>query len=524
MSLNPMRPEGVPEYQPPKKVPEAPQKKLHEVSIGKLARTILSSKMRIGEDAKTNLGTHSISALEDELGDKRVFLSAREKDRLKHSGGKAQNWVVHAFERFKNAVKGAGFKKNSDLITLAEAKLDQVSKPISGFENVYLVRGNIAEKQFADEKVTVAVNAANPDLEWGRGGTNRAFSNVIPRDQWESVHGQTYKVQSTKIKVGEALVGPQIKPGFTLVQALGPRLDARTEPRHLAALQKEVFNAYNNALKRAGEQGAKCVQLPQLCTGSFMKDASDAVKHDWPRLVNAAFLAAVLVNKDRGLEVAMVIPEGAQTPDFKDAAHHYFYRETKKAYDEANSGPVPSPAADKKDDLGASIYEPMPDLKSTYFEPESELEMQPSDLLKSFNDRLAAVKNSIDSEGLTNGIEELKLYQEAHGKDMDAKEQEAMSSQLQQLDLTRAAMLRNEKIAVRDMKTAILVQYHRILNPENPYPTENHKFYALKEFVESEEYAQFLKVEHVVDEKRITSTGIGKRLAELEIKAADETF
>jgi hypothetical protein len=46
----------------------------------------------------------------------------------------------------------------------------------------------------------------------------------------------------------------------------------------------------------------------------------------------------------------------------------------------------------------------------------------------------------------------------------------------------------------------------------------------MKSFVESKEYAEFLKVEHLVDEKRITSKRIAIRLVEQEKKANEETF
>lgn len=222
-------------------------------------------------------------------------------------------------------------QKVMDKLCSGEKFLERVQAEI-GFENpeelhvspVQIFYGNIAENQFPGKK-TVVVNSANTKLEWGRGGTNRALSEVISKKSWEAVHGHTshrpFARTPDRIVVGEAVIGPKISDGFEMIQALGPRLDAKTTVKDLHALQMEVYEAYSNALQLAKEQGAECVQVPQFCTGSFMRDAPPDVKQVWPDMVNTAFLLAVeMQNSDGAMQVAMVIPEGATAPDFDAAA------------------------------------------------------------------------------------------------------------------------------------------------------------------------------------------------------------
>lgn len=318
---NPPNPNGI---QPP-----APQNvnvvdaKLAEASARKLAKNILSGKMTTsGEFKTTSLGSHKANVLSGQINDRRKELSKQQG-----ISGK----LAHTFQRVKNFLT-AGGRIRTDMQLLDEAEADLGTKIGKAESNapqlksggVLLARGNIAENQFPGKK-TVVVNSANTKLEWGRGGTNRALSDVVPKDKWENVHGHTshrpFARSPDRIVVGEAVSGPQISDDFSMIQALGPRLDANTRQEDLPALQAQVLEAYENALKLAKEQGAECVQVPQFCTGSFMRDAPDDVKKAWPDMVNTAFLLAVQSqNRDGAMQVAMVIPEGATEPDFARAS------------------------------------------------------------------------------------------------------------------------------------------------------------------------------------------------------------
>jgi O-acetyl-ADP-ribose deacetylase (regulator of RNase III) len=368
-------------------------------------------------------------------------------------------------------------KQNSDDVSFAYAAFPdgfapvQLGKhePINGLPGASFVKGNIAENQFKGKK-TVVVNAANPELQWGRGGTNKALSEVISKKNWESVHGPTSRnplaKKEPKIQVGEAKQGPLISNGFSMVQALGPRLDEKTTVDQLPNLQQQVYEAYSNALKLAKEQGAKCVQLPQMCTGSFMRDASDEVKRVWPDMVNAAFLAAVRDNTENGQpEVAMVIPVDAKDPDFAKASKLLDKTKFTTAYDEQMAARQKDAevAPAKEFDPRASVYEPMP------IDEEEESIDQPEAAPSKELDLKASVYEPMPTEVDVNADTPLETLKEM-AQEGDVKAQLELGFRYLTISGAKTPILMGESFPYDRFKTMAAKEFAEIVTDSNADP------------------------------------------------------
>lgn len=168
-------------------------------------------------------------------------------------------------------------------------------------ERISIHKGDVTQPQFK-ERPLAAINAANAEMYHGGGGTNKAFSRLVPKKAWETAANDWKKANGRKkMNDGEASLGPKIdETGFFMIQALGPVLDKNTKAEDLDKLKALIFNAYDNAFQIAIAQGAKCAQVPSISTGIYMKSALPAVRDVWPKMVEEAFLAAAEKNVGAG--------------------------------------------------------------------------------------------------------------------------------------------------------------------------------------------------------------------------------
>jgi O-acetyl-ADP-ribose deacetylase (regulator of RNase III) len=168
-------------------------------------------------------------------------------------------------------------------------------------ERISIQKGDVTKPQF-EERPLAAINAANGTMYYGGGGTNAAFSRLIPKSTWNAAADAWKNANGRKsMDDGEASLGPQIDDtGFFMVQALGPVLDKNTKVEDLEGLKALIFNAYDNSFQIAIAQGAKCAQVPAISTGIYMKSARPEVSAVWPKMVEEAFLAAAEKNVGAG--------------------------------------------------------------------------------------------------------------------------------------------------------------------------------------------------------------------------------
>lgn len=204
-------------------------------------------------------------------------------------------------------------------------KTERFRMRLEGRRGFSVQKGNIAE-QFG-EGVAV-VNSANPQMEYGKGGTNKALSGMMTENEWAKTRrGKTWLETGEAVGAQVTLKGNSPERAF-LIQALGPdwRKLSPTEEmqKQIATLYREkkegyeeavqalydqagrefhsrtiakmiyerardqVYLAYDNAFKQALVLGATKVVVPLISADSFARGAPA----DWQNVIREQFARA----------------------------------------------------------------------------------------------------------------------------------------------------------------------------------------------------------------------------------------
>lgn len=160
---------------------------------------------------------------------------------------------------------------------------------------LHLVRGSITGNYI--DNLGVAVNAANNTMFHGGGGTNKAFSDVIPKIKWESDVTEFFSKRDKKqLDVSECALFEWSSENKTCVQPqyfaqlLGPIVDAN---KKLAEQQGQVYQAYKNLFNQAREKGVRSVQMPFLSCGIYAANLKSPDKEHWFQMVDQAIFKAI---------------------------------------------------------------------------------------------------------------------------------------------------------------------------------------------------------------------------------------
>jgi O-acetyl-ADP-ribose deacetylase (regulator of RNase III) len=186
--------------------------------------------------------------------------------------------------------------------------------------------GDLVEPQeFKNKSGGIAtVNAANPEMEHGRGGLNAAFSKVIPQEQWNAARDKAQivgdgfgdKAVPGHLRTGQAAQGPDLDNGMMLIHALGPDLN-KVEMNEKnydqlvngpGGLKAQVQAAYSSAFKVADDNGYVNVQVPEISGGIFANRLSSKLKQRWLKDIGEALRAAIreLPSESKIQEVILV--------------------------------------------------------------------------------------------------------------------------------------------------------------------------------------------------------------------------
>lgn len=173
------------------------------------------------------------------------------------------------------------------------------------------VKGNLVLPQaFTNKNGRIAtVNAANPEMEYGRGGLNKAFSNVIRKEDWNAAREKANIVgegfgnlaRNELLRTGQAADGPLLDNGMLLIHALGPDLnkvkidDSNYKTLVLGpnGLREQVRAAYRNAFRLAGDKGYVNVQVPEISGGIFAEKLPPKLKTLWLADIRGALEDAI---------------------------------------------------------------------------------------------------------------------------------------------------------------------------------------------------------------------------------------
>ena len=179
---------------------------------------------------------------------------------------------------------------------------------IPGFveKKLHLLKGDIADTDILNQ-VGAAVNAANPVMYHGGGGTNWAFSTVIDKQDWDKqVDAWKKRTNKSELSVSEVcvfdtpdaqerkiIVFKKIPRAPLLMQVLGPDLSDEKErsTKLIIASKGAIRQAYINIFNACRERKITSVLLPLLSAGIFAGPYFG--KSEWSEAISEALCEAI---------------------------------------------------------------------------------------------------------------------------------------------------------------------------------------------------------------------------------------
>ena len=170
-----------------------------------------------------------------------------------------------------------------------------------------LCQGDIAAAH--TKSVGAVVNAANPPMYQGGGGTNMALSNVIKDDVWNKAAEDS----GTLATGGVASCPWELKEGVEaanaryLIHALGPIVK---DPKQFELAEGLVYRAYSGVFNLAQQLGLDSVQMPFLSTGIYAQALSPSARVEWKRIVDNTIYQTILEAFDRDFREVILLDHG----------------------------------------------------------------------------------------------------------------------------------------------------------------------------------------------------------------------
>ncbi|GEM_PF-2288321 len=165
-----------------------------------------------------------------------------------------------------------------------------------------------------DREKLAVVNAANADLDSGRGGTNKVLTDAVSGDTWNASKGGKTGLKPGEVTSGK-LEGSNTLQAGVLVQALGPEWGPEyNSPAGMQKAREEMKAAYEGIFRECEAQGMDHVQLPLLSAGNFAPQ-NDPEATAWQKMTRECLMEASEAALESGKvkSVHLVDHEGVPT-------------------------------------------------------------------------------------------------------------------------------------------------------------------------------------------------------------------